>query len=187
MQNLTKKAIKTSFLELLNEQPLSKISVRTVVEACGINRNTFYYYYQDLPTLIEEIIKESIDLLIEKYPTINSLDECVDIVFKQLIKNKKAMSHIYNSVNRNIFEQYCMQLCEYLVTTYLDTAFEKGTVGETDRKIAIRFFKCELYGLLFDWISNGMKEEAVDELHHITEICRGLSSEVIERSKHIKG
>ena len=79
-----------------------------------------------------------------------------------------------------------MQLCEYLVTTYLDTAFEKGTVGETDRKIAIRFFKCELYGFLFDWISNGMKDEAVDELHHITEIFRGLSSEVIERSKHTK-
>lgn len=182
MQNLTKKAIKTAFMELLNEQPLSKISVRTIVEACGINRNTFYYYYQDLPTLIEEIIKESIDTLIEKYPTVKSLDECVDIVFKQLVKNKKAMYHIYNSVNRNIFEQYCMQLCDYLVTTYIDTAFEKGTVSELDRKIAIRFFKCELYGLLFDWISSGMSEEAINELHHITEICRILSEELTRKS-----
>ena len=44
MANFTKQAIKASFLQLPNEQPLSKISVRDIVERCGINRNSFYYH-----------------------------------------------------------------------------------------------------------------------------------------------
>ena len=34
MANLTKKAIKQSFMKLLNEKPLNKISVRDIVEDC---------------------------------------------------------------------------------------------------------------------------------------------------------
>ena len=38
-----------------------------IVEKCGINRNSFYYHYQDLPALIEEIIKEEAEAIIRKY------------------------------------------------------------------------------------------------------------------------
>lgn len=37
MPNFTKKAIEASFLKLLNERPLSKITVKDVVTDCGIN------------------------------------------------------------------------------------------------------------------------------------------------------
>lgn len=73
MPNFTKQAIKTSFIKLLGEMPLSKISVRSIVEDCGINRNSFYYHFADIPSLIEEIIKEDVDALIAKYPTITSM------------------------------------------------------------------------------------------------------------------
>lgn len=46
MANFTKQAIKAAFLELLDEKPLNKISVRDIVERCGINRNSFYYHFR---------------------------------------------------------------------------------------------------------------------------------------------
>ena len=52
MANFTEKAIKASFLKLLNERPLTKITVRDIVEDCGINRNSFYYHYRDIPALL---------------------------------------------------------------------------------------------------------------------------------------
>lgn len=39
--NFTKKAIQDAFLELLNEKPLGKITVKDISEKCGVNRNTF--------------------------------------------------------------------------------------------------------------------------------------------------
>ena len=58
MTNETKDAIKTTFMELLNRKPLNKITVREIVNGCGINRNTFYYHYTDIRALVEEIFDE---------------------------------------------------------------------------------------------------------------------------------
>ena len=66
MANFTKKAIKESFIKLLNERPMNKISVKDIVEDCGINRNSFYYHFQDIPALLEEIVTENTVEIIKK-------------------------------------------------------------------------------------------------------------------------
>ena len=187
MSNLTERAIKEAFIKLLNEKPLAQISVRMIVEECGINRNSFYYHFQDIPTLLGEIIREEADRIIAQYPTITSLDQCVDVAFRFALSNKRAVYHIYNSVNRDIYERYLMKICEYIVATYLDTVFGREGVGERDRAAAIRFLKCELFGLSFDWIENGMKDDAIEEIKYITSLCRGLSAELINRCRERGG
>ena len=67
MPNFTKRAIKEAFVALLDERPLNKITVKDVVEACGINRNSFYYHFQDLPALLEEIIAQQVQELIQAH------------------------------------------------------------------------------------------------------------------------
>lgn len=54
----TKQAIRQAFIELLNERPLDKISVKDIAERSTVNRNTFYYYYADIYALVEEIFPD---------------------------------------------------------------------------------------------------------------------------------
>ena len=56
MPSSTRKIIMDSLMKLLDERPLSHISVKDIVEECGINRNTFYYHYQDIPALLEGLL-----------------------------------------------------------------------------------------------------------------------------------
>ena len=55
MPSFTKKAIIESFLHLAAKKPPDKITVRDIVDDCGINRNTFYYYFQDIYAVLEDI------------------------------------------------------------------------------------------------------------------------------------
>ena len=181
MPNFTKKAIRASFIRLLGQMPLSQISVRRICEDCGVNRNSFYYHYHDIPALIEEIVRENTESVIEKYPTVNSLDDCLSDVFCFLIAHKKEIYHIYNSVNREIYDRYLMQLSDYIIRSYLTVAFSGVEIPEKDRETVIRFFKCEIFGLSFDWIMNGMREDAVKDIFRITGVCRGLSDDLIAR------
>lgn len=183
MANFTKRAIKEAFWKLLNQQPLSQITVRQIVEECGINRNSFYYHFQDIPALIEEIVLDAADTLIQKYPSIASIDEAVEAAFRFTLDNKKAVLHICNSVNRNIYEQYLMRICEYVITTYFDTVFGEEGISEKDRDTIILFIKCELFGLSIDWINTGMSENAIVKLKHLLSLCNGLISEMIERCR----
>ena len=64
MPTFTKAAIKATFISLLNKKPLNKITVKEIVEECGINRNSFYYHFDDIP------LKRLTDLLRPKPTTI---------------------------------------------------------------------------------------------------------------------
>lgn len=174
MANFTKKAIKESFLKLLNEKPMSRITVRDIVEDCGINRNSFYYHYQDIPALLESIVEEATAETIARYPRINSLEECFQAVFSFAVKNKRAVYHIFHSVNRDVFDRELLKLCSYAVTTYIDTAFPEHHLDEAERARVIRFIQCEFFGLIIEWLNGGMRSDAVEDLHHIAALCKEL-------------
>lgn len=181
MPNFTQRAIKDAFWKLLGEQPLSQISVRDIVEECGINRNSFYYHFRDIPSLIEEIVMDAANALIQKYPSISSINEAVEAAFRFTLENKRAVMHICSSVNRNIYEQYLMRICKYVVETYFNTVFSEVKISDRDKETIILFIKCEVFGLLIDWINTGMPENAIINLKHMLSLFNGLTEELIAR------
>ena len=57
MAQFTKKAILDSFVELISERPFDKITVKDIVTRCGVSRNTFYYYFEDVNALVDELFQ----------------------------------------------------------------------------------------------------------------------------------
>ena len=54
----TKMMIRSSFIELLREKPVAKVSVTELCERAGINRATFYAHYADPSDLLRSIEEE---------------------------------------------------------------------------------------------------------------------------------
>ena len=106
MPNFTKKAIRESFIKLLNERPLNKITVKDIVEDCGVNRNSFYYHYQDLPALLEDIVSDEVKRIVEEYQEIGSIEDCFRATISFALKNRRAVLHIYKSMNREYYDRY---------------------------------------------------------------------------------
>ena len=182
MANFTEKAIKETFLKLLEERPLSQITVKELVEECGINRNSFYYHYADMPALIEEIVTEQIDTLIREYPTIESLEQCIDAALAFALQHKRACLHIYNSINREIFERYLMKECEYVVTTYIRTVFPDANLKKEDLEIIISYHKFICYGAIIDWLNKGMQDDIQAAFLKLSELGRDITTEMVQRS-----
>ena len=55
MVSKKRNAIMESLLKLLEERPLSKITVKDIVDDCGINRNTFYYHFESADAVLAAI------------------------------------------------------------------------------------------------------------------------------------
>ena len=99
--DLTKAAIKKSFLELLNEKPINQISVRDIAEGCGFNRNTIYYHYDDIPGLVEEIVIDTAERIISEYTDYHSLEACLEKMAAFALEHKRIVLNIYNGVRRH--------------------------------------------------------------------------------------
>ena len=84
MPPFAKREIKNSFIKLLTERPISQITVKDIVEDCGVNRNSFYYHFQDIPSLLEEIIVEMTAKVIILLPPINKIPDDICLVNIQI-------------------------------------------------------------------------------------------------------
>lgn len=182
MPNFTKQAIKQSFVKLLNQKPVNQITVKDIVEDCGINRNSFYYHFSDIPALIEQIVIDEANRIISGYSSIDTVEECFDAAVQFIMDNKKAVYHIYNSANRDIYTQYLMKICGHVATTYFDTVFPDNPVKEGDRELIIMFCKCEMFGAIIEWLNTGMKLDIRAAFKRLCVLKKGMAEEMFRRS-----
>lgn len=88
----TKRVLKESFLKLLNEKPINKITVKAVCELAELNRATFYSHYHDCFDLLEKIEQELIDAFEKSLKLINSFDvsALIEAIYMMIEQHKEA-------------------------------------------------------------------------------------------------
>ena len=181
MPTFTKQAIKANFWMLLKQYPLRDITVKMIVEHCGINRKSFYYHYQDVPALLGEIIKERIDEMLESFRDVSSIEDSLNVVLRDLIAEKTAIQHIYYSVSRDVFEAGQMQLCDYVVRGYIHDIAAKYALSGQDEELLVRFYRGQCFGIIMDWMMQGMPEDVFAHLHRICSIRYGFAEELAKK------
>ena len=182
MANFTRQAIKAALIELLEEQPLTKISVRMLTERCGINRNTFYYHYHDIPAALEDITIEQTNELIKSYPSISSLKEAFRVAFDYALQHRQAILHIYHAFTRDIFVENTLKLCRYTVSAYIAAAFPDIHLSKPDHDALISVLSSLLLGIVMAWIADGMPSDAMESMDRMLELCEDVPSMIIQKS-----
>ena len=119
MALLTQKVIKKAFWKLLSEKSFSKITVKDIVELCGINRNSFYYHFADIPSLARECVMDYIGAVVDHNDKA-SIEECQEAIFTSLLLNKKEVLNMFHSMSREVVEHGIMTCCEAVAERYLE-------------------------------------------------------------------
>lgn len=176
MSKLTQKAIKESFLRLLDRKPIDHIKITDITNDCGVSRNTFYYHYADLPALLEELLMDNAEELINTYPTIDSLEKCLNVAAQFVLSNRRAAYHIYNSSHRYVYEKCLMTVCRNVVAEYFDRAVPKEFLSREDREILIDYYKSVSFGLIADWCNKGMKDDYAAQVNKLLALRSKLLS-----------
>jgi len=143
----TKQAIRQAFIELLNERPLDKISVKDIAERSTVNRNTFYYYYADIYALVEEIFQTETQLFMEKLHSYASWEEAFREATAFVSENKRAVHHLFNSGNRNILEHYYHKVTYAAMLSYVRGQAEGLSAAEEDIQALAQFYAAALVRL----------------------------------------
>ena len=185
MASFTRKAIMRSCVRLLEERPVDKITVKDIVEDCGINRNTFYYHFADLPSLINAIMQEEVERIIQEKYDGNSVWECLESAIHVALIHRRAVLHIYQSANRAELERHLFQICHSAVTRYVDRVcrdMPETSVSPEDRRIIIQAYTCESVGQLMHWMNGSMKEDFARDMIRLCRLREGVTRTMLLRS-----
>ena len=183
MPPFAKREIKNSFIKLLTERPISQITVKDIVEDCGVNRNSFYYHFQDIPSLLEEIIVEMTAKVIENLPEESTFEEKVTAALQEINLNKRMIYHIYGSSNREFYEKQLMKICEHVTRTYIRSREYSERVDSKDLEFVISYLKCELFGQLIDWLNHDMSYDIVEHSRILCRLFAGSMRMVCQKYK----
>ena len=182
----TKNMIIEVFIQMLNEHPLNKITVKDIVKACEINRNTFYYYYTDIYAVLSEIFEMELQTVIDEYNDTLSWEESFLTAAKFALENKTAIYHVYNSMEREELENYIYNVSGNVMIGYVEKLSKDIPASEEDKKLIATFYQCALTEMVLRWIATGMKEDPDITVNRIGELFDGTVALALERSANLK-
>ena len=168
----TKKVIKESFFELLEEKDITKVTVSELCEKADINRATFYRYYIDIFDLLEKIKEEFVKEIQDSYKDFTSeqkaLYDYVLALLQVCSNNKKLVKILFSTKQSNYF------LDEILQDAYerCKARWEKDIkdIKEEDEEYATVFIFNGTLGIVNYWIQNNFDKDIEDVARSVIEL-----------------
>ena len=182
MAQFTKKAIMQCFIQMLNESPMDKISVVDIAERCGINRNTFYYYYCDIYALVKELFTIEAQRIAEKELSCATWQEVCLEALEFVRENRRAVYHLFHSNHRDLLEEYLYDVTHLEMVNFVRREAEGMPVKEEDINSLALFYTSALVGLVTRWMLEGMKADVESILDNIGRLITGNLRMSLERS-----
>lgn len=169
----TPKLIQETFVKLALEKPVDKITVREIVDICGINRNSFYYYYEDLPDLIVSILDEAIVSEAKAHAGESYGELCVAIA-KALQDNVGFCRNLYFSKNKEVLSVRLGKTINLILGEYLmQGTLASSRISDEDREIILQIYRMEVIGMIREWMQIGMSFDLQKRVARIAELREG--------------
>ncbi len=167
--NITKKALAQSLKELGASKILDKITVADITEHCGVNRQTFYYHFDDKYELLNWIYTQDLFIPLTRDLTFENWGDKLVQLFQYMKQQKSFFMNTIKSSN-NFFAEYTNKIFAELFKKAIVELNMYSHLNEKEQDIYARFFAYGLTGVVVDWAMKGMKEDAdqlTDLLQHM--------------------
>lgn len=152
----TKKAIGYTFKNLLKEKPFNKITVNDIASKCDINRQTFYYHFQDIRDLVEWICTFEVDSILNKNSNVEKWEDKFLLIFKIMEEEKIFVKNIYHSVSVEVLRNNLYRLVYPIIYSEIIEKSKGKNLREEDKKFITDFYKYAFVSIVLDWINKGM-------------------------------
>ena len=179
----TKDIITKTLWDLVRERPVDKITVKDIVERCGINRNTFYYHFRDIPDVVEYAISVKVGELAQGLSKTHNSSEFFLSLLLYLHENKQTVLHIYKSLKRESFVRYLRLLFSYMVQPFRETSSELDLLGSTEKELLLFFTTCLMEGMILEWMESNMDEEILCKAKQASQFFSSDQAKILELLK----
>ena len=182
MAQFTKRAIMEAFIKLLGEHPLDKITVKDIVEECGVNRNTFYYYFQDIYDLLDQLFQTELNRVLDEHRDFSTWHEAFLESVQFVFENKTAVRHLYTSLNREQLERYLYGVVDRVMLNFVQKKAEGLSPTTEDLQFVVDFYKYAIVGMILEWICLEMKSDFAELISRLEVLFHGSIRQALERS-----
>lgn len=181
MSQKTKQALAESLKSLLKKKPIDKITVKELAGICGVNRQTFYYHFQDLYELLGWIYRTEALASIEHERAYDTWQQGLLKILEYVQENRALCINTYRSLAREHLEGYLNAVFIHLLGDVVDEVARACPATEEQKRFIAKFYSYAFAGVLLDWIATGLKVPAAELAEQISTMMDGTILQALKR------
>lgn len=155
-QEKTKYKLAASMKECMKQMPVDKITVKNIVEGCGVARQTFYRNFLDKYDLINWYFDKLVLQSFEQIGMGHTVGESLTQKFEFIVNEKVFFTEAFRSDDRNSLKEHDFEL---ILQFYQDLIRRKTSrpLGEDLQFLLEMYCRGSVY-MTVKWVLTGMKD-----------------------------
>ena len=171
----TKQALAQALKELMQAQPLEKISVGDITAHAQMGRNTFYYHFKDKYDLVNWIFESECGSLMKVPANAQEMEEGVLTLQAYIRENLTFYRNALEYSGQNSLQDYIYEMLESRFAQRIRQEEEARKLGmqEDEVRFAAAFFASALQGLLVRGVRSGRSGDSVRYSECVRRLFKG--------------
>lgn len=173
MRKKTETLLCVAFMELLRRYPFPKITIQKIAQQCGVNRQTFYYYFDNIYDLMTkafeyELLCES--RMYEETSWENAMERFLCWMKDNKVIIKNMLINVESSYMRRAIYPVIMKS---MTSTYRPNQIIKDTDEEFDEFMR-HFLVIGITQYILEWVESDYKESVNEVIRKLFFIIRKI-------------
>ena len=156
-QNRTRTALADAYMHLLNDYTIDRITVKMITDAVGCSRKTFYYYFTDVYVLTQYVFELRVQQFLDTNGNFETMREGFLTLAANLSNDRQAILNIYHGYGKEELERFTWETSDYYARQVITRYAQNMDIAPEDLEAIIRMYTDMMFGMLIDWINNGME------------------------------
>ncbi len=140
--------IAEEFMKLAKSRPVDKITVKDIVTACHITRQTFYYHFQDL--MIEWCLQQTMESLVEQSLSSPDRLQAMRLFVETAVEARELIRKLLASSQREQTERLLVKTTRVYLQEIIDRKELFQNVSRIDMEVALNFYASAIVGTLLE-------------------------------------
>ncbi|MBI9013159.1 MAG: TetR/AcrR family transcriptional regulator C-terminal domain-containing protein [Clostridiales bacterium] len=167
--DITKNILAGSLKKLLKEKSLNKISIKEIVSDNGLNRQTFYYHFNDIYDLLDWIFKKEFLSIFNNYEGERLWQEGLKEFLYYIEDNRILCQNVIGFLGHDsMIRAFYMDISK-LVIKAIDKISEGYEIDVEYRTQLIQYFTISFSSIIEQW-TMGNISQTIDELVNFLDV-----------------
>ena len=182
----TKKLMADALKQAMRNKPFSKITISEIIQACGVNRKTFYYHFQDIYDLLKWVLDQEAIQVVRHFNLLDNYEDAIRFVMNYVRQNDYIISCTHNSIGREEMKQFFFRdFIEILSSVINEAEARTGlTLDPEFKSYCAKFYTEALAGMLIDWAKNHDKQDQEQVIRYQTRLISAAVESMLANMAH---
>ncbi len=144
-----KSIIADTLVSMMKQKGIDKITVKSLIEACDISRQTFYYHFQDIMEVIEWSMEQATQNMLARSLDAKTPQDAFYVLISSVAENRALIRKLLDSQRREQIEKLFVHAARTYLEQLIRSKAQAAPLNYSDMEVALDFWAFGITGLLF--------------------------------------